>query len=54
MADKVKMVNSADPQKAFKALARVIGEKEGIDIKLKRLIEKKRDTDFSGGDRRDP
>jgi len=44
MSDKVKMINSADPVKAYQAIAKIIGEKEGLDIKLKCLTEKKKDN----------
>ena len=44
MSDRVKMINSADPVKAYQAIAKIIGEKEGLDIKLKCLTEKKKDN----------
>lgn len=37
MADTVKTVNEPDPVRAFQALARVIGDKEGVEITLKSL-----------------
>lgn len=40
MADTIKMVNELDPEKAFQALARIIGEKEGVEITLKSLKKK--------------
>ncbi len=40
MADTVTTVNQADPVRAFEALARIIGEKEGLEITLKSLREK--------------
>nr|WP_314466520.1 hypothetical protein [uncultured Clostridium sp.] len=40
MADTVITVNQADPVRAFEALARIIGEKEGLEITLKSLREK--------------
>lgn len=41
MEDTVTTVNQADPVRAFEALARIIGEKEGLEITLKSLREKK-------------
>lgn len=40
MADTITTVNQADPFKVFEALARIIGEKEGVEITLKNLREK--------------
>lgn len=37
MSDTIITVNSPDPVKAFEALARIIGDKEGVDIALKSL-----------------
>ena len=38
--DKLKFVNQADPVKAYEALARIIGEKEGIELKVKKIRKK--------------
>lgn len=46
MADTVHAVNSVDPVKAFEALAKIIGEKEGVEIMLKSL--KKREIENEG------
>jgi hypothetical protein len=46
MADKVHAVNSVDPVKAFEALAKIIGEKEGVEITLRNL--KKREIETEG------
>ena len=40
MSDTIITVNSPDPVKAFEALARIIGDKEGVDIALKSLKKK--------------
>ncbi|WP_349667967.1 hypothetical protein [Lacrimispora sp.] len=40
MADTITTVNQADPVRAFEALARIIGEKEGVEITLKNLRKK--------------
>ncbi|WP_159441930.1 hypothetical protein [Clostridium sp. Marseille-P2415] len=40
MGDTVTTVNAADPVKAFEALARIIGDKEGVEITLKSLKKK--------------
>lgn len=40
MEDTVSAVNKADPVKAFEALARIIGDKEGLEITLKSLKKK--------------
>lgn len=46
MGDTVHAVNSVDPVKAFEALAKLIGEKEGVEITLKSL--KKREEENKG------
>jgi hypothetical protein len=46
MADTVQAANSVDPVKAFEALAKIIGEKEGVEITLKNL--KKREIENEG------
>lgn len=38
--DTVILLNKPDPYKAFQALARIIGEKEGVEITLKGLRRK--------------
>lgn len=38
--DKLILVNKADPVKVYEALARIIGEKEGIELKVKRIRKK--------------
>ncbi len=40
MADTVKTVNDTNALRAFQALARIIGEKEGVEITLKSLKKK--------------
>ncbi|MFT4006798.1 MAG: hypothetical protein QM683_14680 [Lacrimispora sp.] len=40
MSDTIITVNSPDPVKAFETLARIIGDKEGVDIRLKSLKKK--------------
>lgn len=40
MADTVKTVNEPNALRAFQALARIIGEKEGVEITLKSLKKK--------------
>lgn len=40
MADIISAVNSANPVRAFEALAKVIGEKEEVTITLKSLKKK--------------
>lgn len=40
LADTVKTVNEPNALRAFQALARIIGEKEGVEITLKSLKKK--------------
>jgi hypothetical protein len=40
LADIVKTVNEPNALRAFQALARIIGEKEGVEITLKSLKKK--------------
>lgn len=49
MADTVHAVNSVDPVKAFKALAKIIGEKEGVEITLKSLKKRKEENEGETG-----
>jgi hypothetical protein len=44
MADTVHVVNSVDPVKAFEALAKIIGDKEGVEITLKSLKKKNKEN----------
>lgn len=47
MSDTIITVNSFDPVKAFEALARIIGDKEGADIALKSLKKKEEEIGVS-------
>ncbi|MDW2800077.1 hypothetical protein RZO55_21115 [Clostridium boliviensis] len=49
MQDTIITVNQADPVRVFEALARIIGEKEGVEITLKSMREKYKKKDKKTG-----
>ena len=49
MQDTIITVNQADPALVFEALARIIGEKEGVEITLKSVEEKYEEKDKKTG-----